>query len=153
MEDILKNIVMQCDLILSQLVSDDYRGNAIFSTSTSTLKSYIKPEATHLISNCYFTGYDPIPFQITDAKHNIIHLDNVSYFPSISLLLEDIEEAYYDWNNLDVYNHEQLEYNYLTTMNNLKGREDKIFNTEINVNIKISDYIEANYKLVHLFHT
>jgi hypothetical protein len=155
MENILNNIVPTCDLILSQPVSENYRGNNIFSTSM--LRSKIKSGAKHLvIPNCYFTGYDPIPFQTTDESGNIIHIDNISYYPSIciqSLLNNDCINCCIDWCNLDVYNSTELNNNYNKTINELKIREEKVFDNNFGTDIKISDYIEQNYKDVFLFHT
>lgn len=155
MKNILDNILPTCDLILSQPVSNNYRGTNLFSTST--LRSKIKEHQKHLIiSNCYFTGYDPVPFQTTDINGNILHVDDISYFPSISVnsLLEgNIKQACVDWCDINSYNEKELKKNIETTLNELKKREEKVFENDFGVDIKIADYIENNYKNKLLFHT
>ena len=155
MGNILENIVPTCDLVLSQPVSDNYRNNNIFSTTS--LRSKIKPGAVHLvIANCYFTGYDPIPFQITDNNGTITHLNNVSYFPSISLISiinKNLDQACIDWCNPSAHTTEEISFNYLSSINALKSREEKIFDSGIPIDISISDYIEKNYQSKFLFHT
>lgn len=155
MKNILTNILPTCDLIISQPVSDNYQGSDLFSTTV--LRNKIKPGAKHIIlPNCYFTGYDPLAFQITDEKGNYIHHNGISYFPSIcfeSLLKCDISQACIDWCNPDMYSITNLEKNYQATISELKNREEKIFNNTYGVDITISDYIEKNYIHMHLFHT
>src|SRR5690606_7753200 len=114
MLDIINNIVPTCDLIISQPVSENYRNNDIFSTAKLRMK--IKEGAKHIIiPNCYFTGYDPIPFQTTDISSNIIHINNISYFPSISLeslLNKNVIKACIDWCNIDAFSDQELNNNF-----------------------------------------
>jgi hypothetical protein len=155
MKNIIDNILPTCDLVLSQPVSDNYRNTNIFSSKT--LKSHIKPGAIHLIiSNCYFTGYDPVPFQTTDENGGILQTDGMSYYPSLSLeslLLGNIEKACIDWCNPESYSLTEIERNYYLSIEELKRRELKVFENDFGVDIKISDYIEKNYKHLFLFHT
>jgi len=155
MKNILETVVPTCDLIISQPVSENYRDTDLFSSSK--LRSSLKSNAKHLIfSNCYFTGYDPCPFQLTNKNHEIIHIDNISYIPSLcleSLLNKQIEQACIDWCNPESYSDSELFKNYNLSITQLKTREDKIFNNDFGVDIKISDFIEQNYKSQHLFHT
>lgn len=155
MKNILDNVLPTCDLILSQPVSDNYRNTNIFSSST--LRARIPKKAKHFIlANCYFTGYDPVPFQTTNGKGEIIHLNNISYFPSIclnSLLQSDIESAKKNWCNIQSYSLTELEKNVQNSLDELKRRENKVFDNDFPVDIKISDYIENNYKKKFLFHT
>jgi len=155
MEKILNDIIPTCDLVLSQPVSSNYRSNDIFSTAK--LRSKIKSGAKHfVIANCYFTGYDPIPFQITNEKDHIIHSNGISYFPSIcfeSIMNKDVIKSCINWCDIDIYNDNELLNNYNTTIEELKAREQKIFDNNFGVDIKISDYIENNYKTLYLFHT
>lgn len=156
MKNILDNIVRDCDLVISQPVSDNYKGTNLFSTKT--LRDNIKPGVRHLIlPNCYFTGYDPVPFQTTNDKHEIITNElGISYYPSISLkslLLKDVKQASRDWCNIETYKKEELHNNYIRSITELKQRENKVFDNDYGTDIIISDYIEANYKSNFLFHT
>ena len=155
MLDILDNILPTCDLVLSQPVSDNYRDTNIFSTRT--LKERTKDKIKHfIITNCYFTGYDPLPFQTTDFSDETMLLDGVSYFPAISfesLLKKDFKQAAKDWCNPDAYSREQLQLNYDKTIESLKEREKSVFDTGFEIDIKIADYIEKNYTQQLLFHT
>ena len=155
MNNILNNIVPTCDLVLSQPVSSNYQNTDIYSTAK--LRSKIKPGAKHfIVSNCYFTGYDPIPFQITDETGQTIHLKDISYIPSLSLpslLLGNTDQACKDWCNIDGYTNEELNKNYLVSITELKKREQKVFDNDFGIDITISDYIEKNYKTMYLFHT
>lgn len=155
MNNILENIVPTCDLILSQPVSNTYKNTHIYSTET--LRSKIKPGCIHLvIANCYFTGYDPNPFQTTDQNGSIIHYQNISYFPSLcieSLIKGDSHQSCIDWCNLSAYSIHEINRNYTQTMTELKNRENKIFDNPYGVDITISDFIENQYKSQFLFHT
>lgn len=155
MQNILDNIVPTCDLVLSQPVSNTYKETNIYSTTT--LRSKIAKGTTHLIiPNCYFTGYDPIPFQTTDKNNNVINCDGISYYPSISLnslLNDDIKKASIDWCNIDYYSDIEIKNNFNKTINELKTREEKVFDNDFGVDIKICDFIEQNYKNKFLFHT
>ena len=156
MKNILNNILPDCDLVLSQPVSDGYKGTNLFSTKT--LRASIKTGARHLIlPNCYFTGYDPVPFQSTNNKHEIIsNKEGISYYPSISLkslLQKDVKQACIDWCNMDVYTEQELKNNYIKSITELKQRESKVFDNDYGTDIVISDYIEANYRSSFLFHT
>ena len=154
MQNILDNVVPTCDLILSQPVSNTYKETNIYSTAT--LRSKIRKGATHLIiPNCYFTGYDPIPFQTTDVNNNVIDCDGISYYPSVclnSLLNNDIKKACIDWCNVDYYSDTEIKNNFNKTIIELKIREEKVFDNNFGVDIIISDFIEKNYKDKLLFH-
>lgn len=155
MENIINNIVPTCDLVLSQPVSKSYRNNPIFSSYK--LRQSLKPSATHLIvANCYFTGYDPCPFQTTDENGSIIHFNKQSYYPSICLeplLTNDILQACKNWCNINAYSKQELDKNIITTLTELKNREKCVFEENFPVDIVISDYIENNYRNKFLFHT
>lgn len=155
MKNLLENVVPTCDLILSQPVSENYRGTDVFSTKV--LRNRKKESAKHLIiANCYFTGYDPVPFQITDSEGNITSVSGVSYFPSIALnflLNSDLIHSCMDWCNLDAYSQQELENNYRKTITELKQRESKVFDNDYGVDVPISDFIESNYQNKFLFHT
>ena len=155
MKDILENLVPECDLIISQPVSEGYRDNNIFSTRR--LRERVKNGGIHLVlANCYFTGYDAMPFQITDKNGNIIHIDNISYYPAVSfenLLEGDIIGACKNWCDMEEFKIHELENNYWKTITELKEREERVFDNNYGVDIKISDYIEENYRKKHLFHT
>jgi len=155
MERILNEEVPKADLVISQPVSKYYKNNPIFSSVV--LRNKISKGAKHLImANCYFTGYDPCPFQSTNLNKEIIIKDGMSYFPSLSLeqiLDGDIQEACKRWCALDAYTIDELNRNIENTLTELKSREQKIFEEDFPADIIISDFITNNYKKKYLFHT
>lgn len=156
MNIILENELPSCDLILSQPVRKSYRNNEIFSTDTLRKRAKDLGVVHYVVSNCYFTGYDPLPFQITGAGGNIIASEGFSYIPALSLesLCEgDIKRACADWNSIDSFTPEEIEKNLLLTLEELKMREKNIFDSESEIDIKISDFIEENFRKKLLFHT
>lgn len=154
MKNVIDNILPNCNLILSQPVSSDYRGELF---STKYLRSKIPPNSIHLIIvNSYFTGYDPIPFQLTDMENNFLDIKGINYMPSCcvtNFINNNFEKAIEDWNNPEYYTKEQLSINYKYSINQLKNREKKVFDNDFDIDIKISDFIEKNYKKIFLFHT
>lgn len=156
MAEILEKEVPSSDLIISQPVSDNYKNNEIFS-SKKLREVANKQNKKHLImANCYFTGYDPTPFQITDNDGNIIHSDGISYFPSMcvdSLIAQNVDRACIEWCNIDCYSNKELDINLRYTITELKNRENKIFDNDFAADIIISDYIENFFLHKHLFHT
>ena len=156
MKHILENEVKNADLILSQPVSEKYKGTDIFSTKKLRETALKYGKKHYIISNCYFTGYDPNPFQTTNEYGEILHFNNISYIPSMcfdELLDKNIEKSCIKWCNIDYYNKSQLEKNINNTLNELKSRESDVFGNGYGIDIKISDFIEENYKKVKLFHT
>ncbi len=155
MKDILENIAPTADLIISQPISDKYRNVDVFATTT--LKRYIKKDARHIIiPNCYFTGYDPKPYQLRDSSDQTVSVNGISYIPYHclnELLAGDITKAVEKWNHPDLIDDLAIKNNYLSTIGELKSREFKIFDTNYGVDITISDFIENNYKEKLLFHT
>lgn len=156
MKDILENDVKRADLILSQPVSNNYKGTDLFSTKVlrDTANKYNKKH--YVISNCYFTGYDPNPFQTTDLNGSIIHINEISYYPSISftsILNKDLVKSCVNWCKPDAYSKEQLDINIKRTLDELVNREKKIFDNEYGIDIIISDFIRDNYTIMFLFHT
>jgi hypothetical protein len=156
MRNILENEVPSSDLILSQPVSATYKNNEIYSTDVLRKTALSHGKTHYVISNCYFTGYDPVPFQTTDGDGNIIHVGNITYFPSLSidnLIMGNIEGSCVEWCNPNAYGELQLRNNLFRTLDQLKLRERKIFDGDYGVDITISDYIERNFREIRLFHT
>lgn len=155
MQQLLDEVVPTCDLVISQPVSSSYKGNPIFATST--LRERVRTGATHLVlPNCYFTGYDPVPFQATDANHGITSSEGISYFPSLcleQLLRADVKEACITWCDENYYTPTEIKNNYSRSLAELKLREARVFENDFGVDVRISDYIEANYRNLFLFHT
>lgn len=156
MQNILDNEVPNFDLILSQPVSNNYKNTNIYSTKTLRELALKHGKKHYVIANCYFTGYDPIPFQITNEKGEIIFLEGASYIPSLclnNLLLHDVKGACVSWCNPNAYTKDELDRNLTLTLTELKMREDKIFDNNYGIDIRISDYVEHNFRNKHLFHT
>lgn len=156
MNRLLNDVVPTSDLIISQPVSNNYKGTDIFSSKKlrETCLKYGKP---HLImSNCYFTGYDPTPFQTTNLTGEIITQDGISYYPSLcvnSLLEGSVVNSCKKWCQLDAYTKKELDNNLALTLTELKTREQKVFDNPFSVDITISDYVEMHFKEKFLFHT
>jgi hypothetical protein len=156
MRYILDVQIANFDLILSQPVSETYKGTDVFSTKVLRETAIKHGKKHYIISNCYFTGYDPMPFQTTDKTGAIISSNGVSYYPSICLidLIDgEINKACISWCKPTSYSRKELDYNLSYTLTELKMRESKIFNNDYGIDIGISDYIEANFKNLFLFHT
>jgi len=174
MERILREEVPQADLIISQPVSRSYKGNPIFSTGV--LRASLREGARHLVvSNCYFTGYDPAPFQTTGLDGETIHKNRMSYYPALALpaLLEQsdvfsahasngkntltLEQSYIkaarDWCNPEAYTSEEVEKNAAASLHALREREKRVFEENFPVDVTISDFIEKEWRRQHLFHT
>jgi hypothetical protein len=154
MENIINNIVPQMDLIISQPVSRSYKNNEIFSTYY--LRKAINKNSKHIIiPNCYFVGYDPLPFQIVGHDNETIS-NNITYYPLITLneLIEgNISKATKKWCNPNIYTTEMLTKNVEDSLSNLVAREKQVFDEEYGVDVIISDYITTNYTKYLLFHT
>ena len=157
MDHILKHVIPTCDLVLSQPVSEDYHSNNIFSTRVLRERTREFPSCKHLvISNCYFAGYDPLPFQITNSHGEIVHRNGMSYYPTVSfasLLDGSVEQACKDFCNPDNFSLDCLTANYLRSIAELRERERDIFGTKIPVDIPISDFILKEFRCRFLFHT
>lgn len=156
MTRLLNDVVPTSDLVISQPVSNTYKGTDVFS-SKRLRDACLKHGKAHLImSNCYFTGYDPVPFQTTNLSGEIITQDGISYYPSLSLnclLSGDVIDSCKKWCQIDAYTQKELDNNLSLTLTELKSREQKVFDNTFGVDIIISDYVESNFRDLFLFHT
>lgn len=154
MTNILQNIVPSMDLILSQPVSKNYKNSNIYSTFM--LKSFIKPGTKHLIiTNCYFTGYDPLPFQLVQENGDILN-HHTTYYPLLSfnsILANDYISASKNWCNPKAYTKKIIQNNLQQSLQELEKREDRVFDENYDIDIKIADFIKNNYQDFYLFHT
>jgi len=156
MKNVLDNELPSCDLVISQPVSSSYKDDPIFSSKTLRERCLSLGKKHYIVANCYFTGYDPVPFQTTGSEGDIMNYDNISYFPSQcidALISKDIILACVKWNSPDLYRPDELSNNYNNSINELKYREKKVFDNDFEIDIKISDFIENNYLDMFLFHT
>lgn len=156
LENIYLNILPLCQVVISQPVSSNYKNNEKYS-SVYLRNLCIKLGINHYImSNCFFTGYDPLPFQSFDDKGSTIFKNGISYLPALSiesLRNNDVIKACKDWNNLNAYPKKALIKNFNNTYEELCSRENKVFDTDFEVDIKISDYIRDFYQKILLFNT
>lgn len=154
MHNIITNIVPNMDLVISQPVSRSYKNNEIYSTAY--LKKSLNKKTKHIIiPNCYFTGYDPLPFQLVFHNNETVN-NTLTYYPLLCLkeLIEcDIKNATKKWCDPEAYTLEILNKNVQNSLTKLRAREKQVFEENYGVDIIISDYIEHNYTKQFLFHT
>lgn len=156
MNSIIENEIPNSNLILSQPVSNTYKGTDLFSSKKLRELAKIHNIKHYIISNCYFTGYDPIPFQLTNSSGEIIFINGVSYIPSAcleDLIRNDVLGACRSWCNPDLYIQSELDRNLSLTLTELYQREQQVFDNDFGIDIKIADYIDKNFRQHHLFHT
>lgn len=154
MQRVLDEEIPTGDLVISQPISVGYRGTDLFSNKR-TRECALKHNKRYItITNMYFTGYDPVPFQPTNSEGKI--LAPYLYVPIIcmdGLINSDIESAKNAWNDPDAYSKEELERNVEMSLSLLESREANIFDTEYGIDIRISDYIREHFRQDYLFHT
>lgn len=154
MARILDEELPGADLVVSQPVSAAYKGNRIFSTEY--LREKMPSDCLHVVlPNCYFTGYDPLPFQMTDGAE-VLHLAGVSYLPGLAvaaLTAGDVPRACRAVNAPDAFSRAQLDRNYERSIGELRQREADMFGTGVPTDVRVSDFIADNYRSQHLFHT
>lgn len=155
MENILQNVLPTVDLVISQPVSQSYSHGVIYSSRILRDKCLQQGIPHLIVSNCYFTGYDPLPFQVTDLNGKITPLEGITYFPAQclqALLNGNKEQALQNWNS-NIYSGNILDNNLKKTLDELHRRESSVFDEDFEVDVKIADYIENNFRDIFLFHT
>lgn len=154
MDEILGK-VKECEVVVTQPVSKKYRGNAIFSTERIVEECEKWDVKLLVMANCYFSGYEQIPFQ-THYEGKTIVLENLSYFPFMTLeCLEkgDIKGACVKWCDLGLFTKESCVNTCMKSIMELKNRELDIFGSGRKIDITISDFIEKEFRRKRLFHT
>lgn len=145
----LEKLVRKSDLFIHQIVSPTYKGTPEFSTNY--LKSLVKPD-TKVISFpvAFFTGYQPqmVYLKVPD-KEEIAESPFVYHDRNILLHFvrgETAEETANKIESQDLYSVAYVIENLKNTLLELKKREASI-------DIKISEFIQENYRKARLFHT
>ena len=95
------------------------------------------------VVNCYFTGYDPIPFDKNICHCQSFVCPNICYK---ELLNANINKACRKWCDPYAFTEEIVKHNFQNSIENLQLAEKE-------VDIIISDYIIENYQHMFLFHT
>lgn len=155
MTEILQDSVPTMDLVISQPVSRNYRDNDIFSSKTLRDRCLELGVPHIMLTNCYFSGYDPLPFQTTNLKGDILPILGCSYFPGHCLnafINNNTFEALRLWQGYE-YTLEVVEKNLDITLSELRRREKSVFDEDFGVDVSILDFIENNFRNTYLFHT
>ena len=162
-EDIVairERILPNVDLFIYQPVSSNYKNQSIYG-SESMLKCLKKGSKFISFPSCYFKGYFPELITIKDRdSHNInVGFDAnkekrvYTFVHDINIVLGylkglDVKEIAYNYSDHNFYTEEFINNIFKETIKQLSYRE-----TAHHTDIKISDYIQENYKSTRLFHT
>lgn len=141
------NLLDKAEIVIAQPINDNFK---IKQFSAQYLIDNV--ENLYFITNCYFYGYHPEMIYLYNfsGTHQVIYeidyhdrniLTSFKESKPINILDPDYYSADY---NLSVLNN---------TLDQLKKREHKIFETERKIDICISDWIENNYQKQRLFNT
>lgn len=154
MRRILDEELPAADLVVTQPVSSSYKNNPMFSTEHLRARA---PSGCRfvVIPNCYFTGYDPLPFQMTEGGQ-VVHRSGVSYLPGLAvaaLMDGNVPAACCAVNAPSAFSKEQLQRNYERSIGELRQREQDMFGTGVPTDVRIADFIADTYRAKHLFHT
>jgi len=143
----LNEAISKTDLLIHQPVSDSYKG--VYQLSTCYLKSQLKP-GSKVISFpvAYFTGYNPELFYFKDNLGNVVsepfpyHDANILRHYMEGKSIQDTIRISSDE---DYYEEGYVSSNLEKTLKNLLIREEKL-------DIKLSEFIQDNFRKVRLFH-
>lgn len=153
-----KNLISTLDLVLAQPISDEFRGGGFGTKEILTENKYAKKILFPSMQFYgYFVGMRNLKFkknvlaqeyikQKTGINLNdLFHYDFIlrSYLDNTSV--EEVNNLFF---SIDLYNKEFLNNELLKTINHLKIKEQ-----EYDVDIKISGYIESNFRYRRLFYT
>ncbi len=152
------DIIIKCDIIITQVINDNYRDVEYLSTSFIIQH---KPQNCKIIifDSCYFNFYY---FDLTYKMFNnsILHIPiDYHYNKMIECYNNEYSIEYYInnfVNNLDLKTCEELETIAENSLNNLNNRyiTNKIkYNNDNIYIITIHDYIKQNYKEKLLFYS
>jgi hypothetical protein len=151
-------IINNCDIIITQIINDNYRD--VDYLSTSYIKQYKKPDCKLIIfDSCYFNFYY---FDLTYKMFNndVLHKPiDYHYNKMIECYINGQPPEYYIdniVNNLNLKTSEELELIALDSLNELHDRHTK--NTEKYSGnniffISTYEYIKLNYKNKLLFYS
>jgi len=145
--EFLLNQIKDVDLFIHQPISENYKN--IPELGSEFLKSKLKKDAIVIsFPVLYFKGYNPEIIGLKDLNNKTI-AKPISYWDQNILL------AAYKGNNKaeilnkvekgEIYTRQQVLDNFNSSLEELKRREQ-------NLDIKMSSFLENNYKLVKLFH-
>lgn len=158
MNSFKKNLISTLDLILAQPVSEEFRGGGF--GSKEILKK-IKHAKKIVYPSMQFYGYFPgmsnfkfkknvlaqeyIKQKIGINLNDLFHYDFILKSYLNNTLVDDVEKLFF---SIDLYSKEFVNNEFLKTMNHLKIKEQ-----EYSVDIRISSYIESNFRDRKLFYT
>ena len=133
-EDYEKQIrQLTCDIIITQVIPNGYRGMELFSTS------YLKSHSTAkivIVGCCYFTGYEIVPFQPLDERGKFVGIQQPWQF------LFGKKE----WYSPDTYSQDYLD-------KHIQNEFNRIEKSDMDADIKLKSYIESNFRDIFLFQT
>ena len=152
--ELINDIVPKLNLFIFQPVSENYKGKEY---SSSHLIEQLNTETQNIsFPSCYFTGYNPEIKYLKDDKGRMIteqfdyHDLNIIQGFLESLSIEQVKEKIINYNyypsNFSLTEIEK-------SLAQLSKRENNIFDTGKQIDIKISGFIRDNYKKNRLFNT
>lgn len=146
--DRLEKTIAEIELFIHQPVSDNYKG--IHQLSTNYIKSQLKSGCqTISFPVAYFTAYNP---EITYLKNkNNIVISKPFPFHDLNILKlyakgKSIDRTIEEIAGEAFYSAEYLQENLSATLRNLAAREKSL-------EVKISAFIQENFRIKKLFHT
>jgi hypothetical protein len=149
----LRKILKKSDLIIYQIINESFKGGEVFATSNVLNFRKVKSALISFLS-LYFNAYFPhfaellIPNKKTVKTkiNNTYHDYNILYGYLNNIKIQALSELLY--NSRSFYAPSFVSDSFNNAINSLKIREENG-----NIDIRISDYINKNYKLKKLFHT
>lgn len=148
----LERVCKEVDLFIYQPVREGYRGYLEFGTNY--LKSLLKPEAVAIsFPSLYFKGYNPEMVYLRESNSRDLLISPFGGYHNRNIFDMFLK----GYNKRDIVNflseRQAISKSYIskeieTTFNELKSREEKF-----SVDIRISNYIEKNWKKKRLFWT
>lgn len=153
-KELINNILPKTDLFIYQPVSEEYKGKE-YSSNYLLQKLNLKSRNISFPS-CYFKGYNPELKILKDCKGRSIS-DKFDYhdFHIIQGFLRSspIEQVKANIQNSSYYSQDYSQSQVEQSLKELEKRENSIFGTKRQINIKISNFIRENYKKQRLFYT
>ena len=145
----LEAMISEIDLFIHQTVSDNYRNMP--SLGTAYLKSRLKPDCKVIsFPVAYFTGYHPEMIYLKPLNSQPIKEDIYNYHDF------NILSGFYEGKSIeDIVNeifHESF-YSIAYVKNNLEFTLGELAKREVNLDVKLSQFIKDNYQYLNLFNT
>ena len=154
----LKNfykIIKTLDLVIIQPISTNFKNNNKYSTK-SFLSELNKNCIIIMFPSLYFTGYYPSVNHYSIKNLNMVVIDNnlIKIFKNTNNKLDFLKVCKKMINQNNFYSTQYINNNIMKSINELKNRENNAINNyKLDNFIKVSSFINNNYKKNILFHS